>query len=142
MSRFFGVPCHGVKCKVALPLTWERLDTYLGDRDEREIGSNTIAYRDRGEIVVRYYETDVLRYHADHRTVTFHAGGYTTLSTGQRFAWAGAGWHTPDDTGFRIDRSAGTARRLTGATFDYRAGRIVGRKHTAWARPRTDTRTG
>lgn len=138
-NHSFGVPCHGVKCRVATPLTWKALNAFLGEALSRDIGSNTEALRlPNGDIGIRYYATTVLRYHYAETPdqgktfVTFNAGGYMTISTGHRFKWALGQLYAPfaDRSGLANPASrVGAARYYDGATFDYRRGVIVARTH-------------
>lgn len=70
----------------------------LGNREERAIAHNTTIRRQGGDIIVRYYETDIVTYHPDGR-ITLRDGGWSTATTIKRL-------HALTPAGVRVRREA------------------------------------
>ena len=71
---------------------------YLGSKSERKLAHNTTIRRQGGDIIVRYYETDIVTYHPDGR-ITLRDGGYSTATTIKRL-------HAMTPSGVRVRRKA------------------------------------
>lgn len=79
---------------------YRELDGIIGKRETKKIQHNTYARREGADIVIRFHNTDILRYHED-GTVTLAAEGWHTTTTAQRFAeWLPRLWSVHNDRGY------------------------------------------
>ena len=63
--------------------TYEGLEAFLANREQRTIGHNTTARRSGPAIIVRYHATDILTLTPD-GSVVVNSGGYHTPTTKDR----------------------------------------------------------
>lgn len=95
----------------------------LNGRDKRKLANNTYARReDDGRIVIRYHDTDILKF-SPNGDVEYQSGGWLTYTTKERFNSFGA-------KGVRISQTKGrwyvyANGSWTGPLSDYYDGMVV-----------------
>lgn len=81
-----------------LPASYDEAESFVGERDARSLGANTVVFRDaRGAFAIRLYATTVVRFMRDaegFESVELNTGGHKTVTTRSRLnaALKHTGW--------------------------------------------------